>query len=197
MGEYSGWKPCSDWGGGHGGGGPLEDLAGYHPGSGAMVSMGYDDTEYGGPQQYTPYTGYGPSMAQTNYPHGPHDEPDMGWEGRGFGGGGRWGGGGGQRGPLRGMWKDRRGLLGRIFNRAMPPAAPVIAPPPPDGYPAPPPPDVAPPAADMGWEWHDDQPAPPPPDGQWGGGMALDPGIARPDWRGWQGRGGRGYGRRW
>ena len=31
-------------------------------------------------QQFAPYMGFGPSMAQTDYPHGPFDEPDMGFE---------------------------------------------------------------------------------------------------------------------
>jgi hypothetical protein len=195
MGEYNDFQPRSDWGGSARSG--LEDLAGYHPGGGAMVAMGdeagYEDSEYGGPHQYTPYPGYGPAMAQTDYPHGPHDEPDMGWEG--FGRARAWGAR--ERGNLRGMWRDQRPWWKRLLNPAMEPASPVVAAPPPPGYPAPPAPVVAPPAADMGFEWHEDQPAPPPPVGQWGGaqqwGQQWGQGQGeRPGW----GRG-RDYRRRW
>jgi hypothetical protein len=164
MGEYDCYKPQDDMGHSE----IEEDLEGYTPGMGAMVAMGY---EIGAsPQQYNPYPGYGPSMAQTDYPHGPHDEPDMGWEG--FGG---WLGRG--RARIHGAWKDRRGLWARIVNRPMAPVTPVTALAPPAGSPAPPAPEIAPPAADMGFEWHDEAsfgyiapPPPPPPPPGYGGG---------------------------
>lgn len=57
-----------------------------------MADIGYDMySEYrANEQQVVPYMGFGPSMAQTDYPHGPFDEPDMGFDigGRRIGGGG-------------------------------------------------------------------------------------------------------------
>lgn len=149
MGEYDSFKPKDDWGSSY-----TKDDGddGYQPGGGAMVAMGYDSTEYGIAQQYNPYTGYAPGMAMTDYPHGPFDEPDMGFE---------WGGWGRRaRARVHGAWKDKRGFWARLFNRPMAPAVPVTAAATVSGY-APPPPAVAPPAAEMGWEWHDRRPEPP------------------------------------
>ena len=57
-----------------------------------MADIGYDMySEYNASEnQFAPYMGFGPGMAQTNYPHGPgYDEPDMGFDigGRRIGGG--------------------------------------------------------------------------------------------------------------
>jgi hypothetical protein len=128
VGEYDSFKPQDDLGHSIDG-----DDGPYIPGGGAMVAMGYDVTEYGQPEQYTPYTGYGPGMAQTRYPHGPYDEPDMGldlthpWR------------------ILEAPWKDLRGFWARLFNRP----GPVAVPAPVAAAAA-----AAPPAA-VGWDYQD------------------------------------------
>jgi hypothetical protein len=58
-----------------------------------FADIGYDMySEYNASEnQFAPYMGFGPGMAQTDYPHGPgYDEPDMGFDigGRRVGGGG-------------------------------------------------------------------------------------------------------------
>jgi hypothetical protein len=181
MGEYSNWKPQDDLG--HSSAGDSDDE--YKPGMGAMVSMGGDYKPGAGAMVSMGYefAGYGP-FVPPGYPRGSYDEPDMGFEFPFFGR---------SRARLHGAWKDRRGFWARLFNRPMAPVAAVTAPAPANGG-APPPPAVAPPAADMGWEWHDRPPAPI--EGQWAGAQQWAGGIPEdPAWSQWQDR--RGRGRRW
>lgn len=146
MGEYDDFKPNDDLGGG--------GLGDYQPGMGAMVAMGCEDDmgyEHHAADFPMPWA-WGPSVPP-GYPHGPFDDPEMGWEGFG----------GRERGMMHGQWRDRRSWWQRLMNRPMAPIQPVMAPPPPPGYPAPPAPEVAPPPAEMGFEFGYEPPPPPPP----------------------------------
>jgi len=75
MGEYDGIRPQDDFGHSMD---DEDDLSKYHPGGGAMVAMGYEP----GASDFEAFDmshTWAPGMP-TGYPHGPFDEPQMGWE---------------------------------------------------------------------------------------------------------------------